>query len=1186
MPSFVHLHTHTHYSLLDGANRINDLAETAKAYDMPALAMTDHGNMFGAVEFYKTLKGVGVKPIIGCELYVAAGSRKERRPVRGGDRSSQTTHFVVLAKNAIGYKNLMKLTSAGYLEGFYYKPRIDMELLEKHSEGLIALSACAKGVVANHVVGGQMDKAREKVKKLREIFDGNFYLEVQDHGLDFDKPINNAMIEFSKEFDLPIVATNDAHYLNKGDSSAQDVLVCIQTGKELSDPKRLKFGTDQLYFKTTGEMSHMFGHISGAIENTVKIAEMIEFEMELDNLKHPQFPVPEGYKNLDEYLRKLAYDGLKARYDNITEEITSRLDYELSIISQMGYPGYFLIVADFVRFARDQKIPVMARGSALGCLVAYTLGITTVDPLSYGLLFERFLNPERISMPDIDIDLADRERDKVINYVIDKYGKESVAQIITFGTMAAKAAIRDVGRVLGMSYSEVDRVAKLVPTELKMTIDKAMDQVPELKQISESGGNEGQLIGYAKTLEGLARHASIHAAGVVIAPGDLTDYVPLYKPSNKDAIVTQYTGDYMEEVGLLKMDFLGLRNLSVIQDALAMIKENTGEEIDLEAIPLDDKKTFQLFCRGDASGIFQFSSSWLWDYLRRLRPDCVEDLIAMNALCRPGPLYGGVVDDYIDRKNGRKEVTYLHPVLEESLKDTYGLIVYQEQAMQIARDMAGYTLGRADILRKAMGKKKPEVMAEEKRDFIEGSIKNGIDKKIAEEIFDLIEYFAGYAFNKSHSAGYAIVAYQEGFLKAHYPKEFMAALLSSEMSDSDEIVTLIGECRKMELKVLPPDVNRSVDTFTVEGEAIRFGLCAIKNVGQSAVESIIKARTEYGTFKDIYDLCDHIDHRLANKRVLESLVQSSACDSLEGHRAQILEVLEIAIDSAQARQSDRDKGQTSLFDLVGEDSEMQIHRPVMPGVPKWSASQTLAQEKEVLGFYVSGHPLAEFEDELRAFTMADMKTLDRIRDKDEDVVVGGIVTEIKPIIDRKGKSMAFVTIEDFSGTGEILVFSDQYEIHKALVEADSLILIRGQISTKDGERKVLASEIMSLKEAREKLARSVHLTITQEQSNDNTIQVLKEAFGTHPGACDVFFHVKTESYGDVRIKAGAQVQVAPTQELLQTVREVLGQDRARIEGASIRSGNSGWTGNGRARNGDGRWNGNGNGNGNRYNGGK
>ncbi|MBT5876668.1 MAG: DNA polymerase III subunit alpha [Candidatus Latescibacteria bacterium] len=1181
MPSFVHLHTHTHYSLLDGANRISDLAETAFDYNMPALAMTDHGNMFGAVEFYKTMKSANVKPIIGCELYVAPGSRFEKKPPRAGDRSAQTTHLVVLAKNATGYRNLMKLSSAGYLEGFYYKPRVDLDLLEKHSEGLIALSACAKGVVANHVVGGQMDKAREKTKRLREIFDGNLYLEMQDHGLDFDKPINNAMIDFSKEFDLPLVATNDAHYLNREDSAAQDVLVCIQTGKELADPKRLKFATDQLYFKTAGEMSHMFGHVSGAIENTVKIAEMIDFEMELDNLKHPQVPVPDGYKNLAEYLHKLSYDGLKERYSVITEELTARLDYELGVINQMGYPGYFLIVADFVRFAREAKIPVMARGSAVGCLVAYTLGITNVDPIGYGLLFERFLNPERVSMPDIDIDLADRERDKVINYVIEKYGKQSVAQIITFGTMAAKAAIRDVGRVLGMSYGEVDHVAKLVPTELKMTIDKAMDQVPELKQVADSGGNEGQLIGFAKTLEGLARHASVHAAGVVIAPGDLTDYVPLYKPSNKDDVVTQYTGDYMEEVGLLKMDFLGLRNLSVIQDAIAMIKENTGDEIDLEEIPLDDQKTFDLFCRGDTAGIFQFNSSWLFDYLRRLQPSAVEDLIAMNALCRPGPLYGGVVDDYIDRKNGRKEVVYLHPVLEKSLKETYGLIVYQEQAMQIARDMAGYTLGRADILRKAMGKKSAEVMAAEKRDFIGGSVANGIDQKIAEEIFDLIEYFAGYAFNKSHSAAYGIVAYQEGFMKAHYPREFMAALMSNEMSNSDEIVMLINECRKMGLTVLPPDVNTSQTGFVVEGDGIRFGLCAIKNVGLGAVQSIINARNQFGKFNDLYDMCENIELRLANKRVLDSLIQSGACDSLNGHRAQLLEILESAIDSAQSLQNDRDKGQTSLFD-VGDDDENQnpmIHRPPMPTVQKWPTSQALVMEKEMLGFYVSGHPLAQYADELRGFATTEMKRLDQVRDIEEDVVVGGIITEIKPIVDRKGKSMAFITLEDFTGAGEVLVFSSEYELHKAVMNMDSLILVRGQISVKDDDRKVVAAEVMSLEDARDKLSRSIHVRIVPEQSNEATVDTLKETLTAHPGDCDVVFTVRSDEHGEVAVKAGEKHRVSPTQSLLTAVRKVVGTENARLRAAPLKSNVSGWTGYGSNRpQRNGRWNGNGNGN--------
>ena len=1180
MSSFVHLHNHTHYSLLDGASRIEDLATTAKAYDMPAIAMTDHGNMFGAVEFYKTVKAAGLQPIIGCELYLAPGSRKERRPVRGGERADQTTHFVVLAQNAAGYRNLMKLTSAGYLEGFYYKPRVDMELLEKHSEGLIALSACAKGPLANLVVDGQMDQARVKCGQLKEIFEDRFYLEIQDHGLEFDKPINNAMIDFSREFDLPIVATNDAHYLNREDAPAQDVLVCIQTGKELNDPKRLRFATDSLYFKNTDEMSQLFGHVSGALENTVSIAESVDFELEMGVFKFPNFPLPEGYDSLDAYLRKLSFDGMKARYDTITPELTARLEYELGVISQMGYPSYFLIVDDIARFAAEQGIPLMTRGSGLGCMVAYTLGITNIDPISYGLLFERFLNPERVSMPDIDIDLADRERDKVINYVVEKYGKSSVAQIITFGTMGAKAAIRDVGRVLGMSYGDVDRVAKLVPSELKITLDRAIDQVPELRQMADGSGTESQLIQYAKTLEGLARHASVHAAGVVITPGELTDYVPLYKPSNKDTIVTQYPGELMEDIGLPKMDFLGLQNLSVIQDALAIIKETAGDEIELDDIPLDDPKTLDLFRRGETTGIFQFHSGWLHEFLRRLRPDCVEDLIAMNALCRPGPLNGGVVDDYIDRKHGRKEVTYHHAVMETALKETYGLIVYQEQAMQIARDMAGYTLGRADFLRKAMSKKQPEVMAEERRNFVDGAVENGIDQRIAEEVFGLIEYFGGYAFNKSHSAGYAVLAFQEAYLKVHYPVAFMAALLSNSMSNTEEIVVLINECRKMGIEVLPPDVNGSDKTFAMEGDSIRFGLCAIKNVGQGAVESIVEARKEYGLFEEIFGLCENIDLRLVNKRVLESLIQAGACDSLEGHRAQLVEVLDTVIEGAQTRQNDREKGQTSLFELdgTGDGAGLEIHKPVMPLIAPWPASQELGMEKELLGFYVTGHPLKEYEEDLRAFTTAEMRRLDQANGRQENVVVGGIVTEIKPIVDRNGKTMAFVTLEDFSGSGEVLVFSEPYSMHRELVTIDSLILVHGHISKKEEDNKIIASEIIPLREARDKLVRSVVVTLNSDQVTDENITSLKDVFGTYPGDCDVMIEVSAPDQGPVNVKAGTSFRVRPTDELLKALRNTIGTKSVRIAGAPSQSSDSGWKPvetDGRGRNGGGRWRGKG-----------
>ena len=1180
MSSFVHLHNHTHYSLLDGASRIEDLATTAKAYDMPAIAMTDHGNMFGAVEFYKTVKHAGLQPIIGCELYLAPGSRKERRPVRGGARADQTTHFVVLAQNAAGYRNLMKLTSAGYLEGFYYKPRVDMELLEKHSEGLIALSACAKGPLANLVVDGQIDQARTKCGQLKEIFEDRFYLEIQDHGLEFDKPINNAMIDFSREFDLPLVATNDAHYLNRDDAPAQDVLVCIQTGKELNDPKRLRFANDSLYFKNSDEMSQLFGHVSGALENTVSISESVDFELEMGTFKFPHFPLPEGYDSLDAYLRKLSFDGMKTRYDTITPELTARLEYELGVISQMGYPSYFLIVADIARYAAEQGIPLMTRGSALGCMVAYTLGITNIDPISYGLLFERFLNPERVSMPDIDIDLADRERDKVINYVVEKYGKGSVAQIITFGTMGAKAAIRDVGRVLGMSYGDVDRVAKLVPAELKITLDRAIEKVPELRQMADGGGTESQLIQYAKTLEGLARHASVHAAGVVITPGELTDYVPLYKPSNKDTIVTQYPGELMEDIGLPKMDFLGLQNLSVIQDALAIIKETAGDEIELDDIPLDDPKTLDLFRRGETTGIFQFHSGWLHEFLRRLRPDSVEDLIAMNALCRPGPLNGGVVDDYIDRKHGRKEVTYHHAVMETALKETYGLIVYQEQAMQIARDMAGFTLGRADLLRKAMSKKQPEVMAEERRNFVDGSVANGIDQLIAEEVFGLIEYFGGYAFNKSHSAGYAVLAFQEAYLKVHYPVAFMAALLSNSMSNTDEIVVLINECRKMGIEVLPPDVNGSDKTFAVEGDFIRFGLCAIKNVGQGAVESIVEARKEHGSFEDIYGLCENIDLRLVNKRVLESLIQAGACDSLEGHRAQLVEVLDTVIEGTQTRQSDREKGQTSLFGLDGngEGTGLEIHKPVMHFIAPWPASQELGMEKELLGFYVTGHPLKAYEEDLRAFTTAEMRRLDQVNGRQDNVVVGGIVTEIKPIVDRNGKTMAFVTLEDFSGSGEVLVFSEPYSMHRELVTIDSLILVHGHLSKKEEDNKIIASEIISLTEAREKLVRSVVVTLNSDQVTDENITSLKDVIGTYPGDCDVMIEVSAPDQDLVNVKAGTSFRVRPADELLKTIRSTLGTKGVRIAGTPPQSSDSGWRPvemNGRGRNGGGRWRGNG-----------
>ena len=827
---FVHLHLHTHLSLLDGACRIDELMGTVRAMGMPAVAMTDHGNMFATVEFYRAAKEAALRPILGIEAYVAPGSRHDRALAKG----EKNQHLVLLAKNATGYRNLLKLSSKAYLEGFYYKPRIDKELLRDHAEGIVGLSACLNGEVNRLVRHEKYEEAAAAARFYREVFDGDFYLELQDHGIPDELLANRRLLDLARELDLPLVATNDCHYLRREHAAAHDALLCIQTGKNRDDQDRMRYTTDELFLKSADEMWERFGAVPEALENTMKIAERCAVELEFDRLLLPDFPPPPPFTELDPYLRHLCEAGLRQRYGELTDELRRRLDYELGVIHQMGYAGYFLIVQDFIAYARSQGVPVgPGRGSAAGSLVSYCLGITNIDPIRYQLLFERFLNPERITMPDIDVDFSDRGRAKVIQYVVEKYGADNVSQIITFGTMAARAVVRDVGRVMAMPYSEVDRIAKMVPAELKMTLEKALDQSPDLKALHDSDAKVQELISIARVLEGLSRHASTHAAGVVITPTPLPDYVPLFR-ANEGEVTTQFDMGACEKIGLLKMDFLGLRTLTVLQDALAMLQAR-GIEVDLDVLPFDDPETYALFCRGDTVGVFQFESSGMAEYLRKLQPEVLEDLIAMNALYRPGPLGSGMIEDFIDRKHGVKRFEYEHPVLESILKETYGVIVYQEQVMQIASALAGYSLGEADLLRRAMGKKKKEIMDEQRAGFVQRSLERNFPRATAEKVFDLMAHFAGYGFNKSHSAGYAVVAYHTAWLKVHHPVEFMAATLTSEMSNSDRVMVLLSECRRMGIGVLPPDVNSSEEAFTVHEGAIRFGLGAVKGVGHHAV---------------------------------------------------------------------------------------------------------------------------------------------------------------------------------------------------------------------------------------------------------------------------------------------------------------------------------------------------------------
>ncbi|MCK4417933.1 MAG: DNA polymerase III subunit alpha, partial [Candidatus Latescibacteria bacterium] len=1031
--NFVHLHNHTMYSLLDGALRIEQMVKTAKQWGMPALAITDHGNMFGAIEFYQKVQKAGIKPIIGCEVYVAIEDRLKRQAAWG--IADGATHLTLLARNDLGYQNLMKLVSKGYLEGFYYHPRVDKELLREYHEGLIALSGCIKGEIARLILNENIEKAQQAVREYNDIFgQGNFYLELQRHGIEEEEKAVQCLLKFSQELDVPVVATNDCHYLNREDAPAHDVLLCIQTGKTLEDKNRMRFQTDQVYFKSPEEMEELFADVPQALQSTLEIADRCNVMIEFGKLKLPRFPLPENYQNADDYLRDLTYQSAKERYQEISPEVEEQLEHELEIIKKTGYAGYFLIVADFVRYAKSKNFPVgPGRGTATSSLVSYVLKVTNIDPLRNKLLFERFLNPQRVSMPDFDIDFADRDRQKVIDYVIKKYGKENVSQIITFGTMAARAVIRDVGRVLGMPYGEVDKIAKLVLPGT--TLEVAIKTVPELAQLAQSDGVGAKLISYAKTLEGLARHSSTHAAGVVITPDALTNYTPLCTTNKKD-ITTQYDWKYIEEIGLLKMDFLGLRTLTGIDDTLRMVAEK-GTSLELEDLPLDDKATFELLARGETIGIFQFESSGMRDYLRKLNPTSLDDMIAMNALYRPGPMAS--IDDFIRRKHGTTEITYLHPLLKPILEETYGIIVYQEQVMRIASVLAGFSLAQADILRRAMGKKQPEIMEEQRGPFIEGCRKKKINEETAEKIFAAMAQFAGYGFNKAHSSGYALIAYQTAYLKAHFPQEFMAANLTSEMGNSDRVGVLLDECRRMGIQVLPPDVNESQAGFTVVPEGIRFGLGAIKNVGIAVIKAIVKAREKEGKFKNIFDFCERVDQRYLNKRTIESLIMAGATDSLAGHRAQLITVLEQALEGAQTIQADRQRGQTSLFE------NLSVQEKELPDIPPWSESQMLADEKKMLGFYVSGHPLEKYQQDLQAFATHRIGELSELEDGTA-VVVGGIITKLKKTTDRKGKPMAFATLEDFSGATEVLVFSDSYEKFRSLVVTDQLVMAEGRVS--------------------------------------------------------------------------------------------------------------------------------------------
>jgi len=1107
---------------------------------MPALAITDHGNMFGVIEFYKKCMAGGIKPLIGSEVYVAPRDLRKKEPIKGLPDAGY--HLILLVKDLSGYKNLMKLTTTGYLEGFYHKPRIDKEVLKKHSQGLFALSSCLHGEIPTLLLAGDDDKAKKVVEEYKSIFgDGNFFLEIQNHQIEEEKKAIRLLSKLAQDTQVGLVATNDCHYLKKEHALAHDALLCIQTGKKVTDTDRLRFASDQMYFKSPEEMKKLFEDFPQAIENTIRIAEQCHLDLEFGKTHLPEFPPPSGFDDLDSYLKYLSRKGLAQRYSKVTPGLEERLEYELKVIRQMGFAGYFLIVKDFIDYAKNKGIRVgPGRGSVGGSLVAYALDITNMDPIKYGLLFERFLNPERISLPDIDIDFSDRERDKIIRYVINKYGKDNVAQIITFGTMAARAVVRDVGRVLDIPYSEVDRIAKLIPWLPDMTLKTAMEREPELRNLVKSDPRIEKLISYSEVLEGLCRHASTHAAGVVIAPEALTEYVPLYK-GGKEEITTQYDMKGIEDIGLLKMDFLGLRTLTVIDDTLEMLREDLNLALDIDTIPLDDKKTYQLFSDGETVGIFQFESSGMRDYLCKLKPESLEELTAMNALYRPGPLDSYMIDEYIQRKRGQKRIVYEHPLLESILKETYGVIVYQEQVLKIASELAGYNLGKADILRKAMGKKKAELMIKQREEFKKGAKVRGVKEDIADKIFNLMATFGRYGFNKAHSAGYAYVAYQTAYLKAHYPVQFMAATMSSEVGNTNRVVTLMEECKRMGIEVLPPDVNQSLGKFKVVGDKIRFGLEAVKNVGHGAIEAILKAREKMGRFNSLFQFCEEVDLSALNKRVIESLIQAGAFDSISKHRAQFMASLDTAMNYAEKIQEDRKRGQTSLFDIGTESKTSPT--PGVVKVPEWPISEILSKEKEMLGFYLSGHPLTKYEEELKTFATRTTETIEDARDG-EELYMGGVITNVKTNIDRKKKQMAFATLEDFVGSVEVVVFSDCFEKNRRIIRPESMVLVRGRASTKEGEKaKVVASDVISLSKVYQKMKTTLHVLLLKSGASHDILTELKEILSSQPGKTPVILHVRTDDSAEggqelkMRLK---NISVEVSKELLEKLKSLCG----------------------------------------------
>jgi DNA polymerase III subunit alpha len=1152
MSDFVHLHLHSEFSLLDGACRIEELLDQVVKFGMPAAAITEHGNMFSSIIFHDQARKRGLNPILGCEVYVAPGDRR----TKSGTPGETANHLVLLAETKEGYHNLIKLVSSGYTEGFYYKPRIDKEILAQHSKGLIGLSSCLKGEVATGIRTEQQRKAMDAAAAYRDILGpNNFFLEMQYQGIEEQKIVNVGLQPIAKELNIPLVVTNDVHYLQNSDFKPHDILLCIGTGKTVNDTERLKYHGDQFYLKTAEEMARVFPDHLDALRNTVRIAERCNVDLSGTVNHLPNFDVPAGF-TLDDYFEHVVRQGFEMRLPRLRElqakgilkhtidEYERRLSYEIDMIKQMKYPGYFLITWDFIRYAREKGIPVgPGRGSAAGSFVAYCLRITDVDPIEYDLIFERFLNPERVSLPDIDIDFCERRRGEVIDYVTQKYGRANVAQIITFGTMKARAVVRDVARVMDIPYADADKVAKAVPPALDMTLAKALEESPALKEMQQKDERIKELLAVAQRLEGMTRHASVHAAGVVIAPRPLTEFVPLYK-SQKDEIVTQWAMKEVERVGLLKMDFLGLSTLTLIQDCLDEIKRTEGVTVDIDAIPLDDAKTYQLFSEGCTYGVFQFESSGMRELLRKAKPSRLDDLIALNALYRPGPLKSGMVDDYISRKQGKTDVKYELAAMKPILEDTYGVIAYQEQVMRIAVVLAGFTLGQSDVLRKAMGKKDPKVMAKQREAFMTGAVAKGVNEKKATKIFDLMEYFAGYGFNKSHSTTYAWVAYQTGYLKANYPRHFMAALLTIESANTDKLAMYLGECRDLGVPILPPDVNRSELPFTVSPEGVRFGLCAVKNVGEGAVQSILAARKELGKLDSLFTLCEHVDLRLVNKRVLESLAKAGALDSLVADhagdprrvRARLFNAVDRALEHGGRHQRDRDKGQNQLFGGTTEDGE-ETSVP-LPDAQPWSEQQQLAGEKEALGFYFSGHPLDRFAEELKTFGA---KRVADLTQSEPDVWACGIVTGLRPLKTKKGDRMAVFMLDDVAGAVETVVFPETFGKHGSLIEADAMLLVRGKLEKDEESARIVATELLPIAALRERTTKEIVIHLPVKSQGRTTFEQLAELLSRHRGDRKVFLELDVNGQDrPLRVRSEVAQRVKPSERLVTEVEQLCG----------------------------------------------